>query len=124
MELFLAGFKTIFSNPVYFMYMFAGVSLGLVLGALPGLTGSLGIALMLPFTYHMPPLTALVFLLSIYTGGLFGGAVTAIVINTPGSSANIVTMMDGYPMTQKGQAGRALRAAPAARRPLGDHSAA
>ncbi|MBR5382963.1 MAG: tripartite tricarboxylate transporter permease [Clostridia bacterium] len=108
MELFLAGFKTIFGNPVYFMYMFAGVSLGLVLGALPGLTGSLGIALMLPFTYHMEPLTALVFLLSIYTGGLFGGAVTAIVINTPGSSANIVTMMDGYPMTQKGQAGRAL----------------
>ena len=107
MELFLAGFKTIFSGPDL-LYMFAGVSLGLVLGALPGLTGSLGIALMLPFTYHMTPLTALVFLLSIYTGGLFGGAVTAIVINTPGSSANIVTMMDGYPMTQKGESGRAL----------------
>lgn len=108
MELFLAGFSTIFGNPIYFVYMFAGVSLGLVLGALPGLTGSLGIALMLPFTYHMPPLTALVFLLSIYTGGLFGGAVTAIVINTPGSSANLVTMLDGYPMTQRGQGGRAL----------------
>lgn len=108
MQLFLAGFKTIFGNPVFFLYMFAGVSLGLVLGALPGLTGSLGIALMLPFTYHMQPLTALVFLLSIYTGGLFGGAVTAIVINTPGSSANLVTMLDGYPMTQKGEGGRAL----------------
>lgn len=107
MEYFLMGFKTIFSG-MYLLYMFAGVSLGLILGALPGLTGSLGIALMLPFTYHMEPLTALVFLLSIYTGGLFGGAVTAIVINTPGSSANLVTMMDGYPMTRRGEAGRAL----------------
>lgn len=88
--------------------MFAGVALGLVLGCLPGLTGSLGIALMLPFTYHMDALTALVFLLSIYTGGLFGGAVTAIMINTPGSAANMVTMLDGYPMAKRGEGGRAL----------------
>lgn len=108
MEYFLQGFVTIFTGGPYLLYMFSGVALGLILGALPGLTGSLGIALMLPFTYHMEPLTALVFLLSIYTGGLFGGAVTAIVINTPGSSANIVTMLDGYPMTQRGESGRAL----------------
>lgn len=107
MEYFLAGFKTIFSG-MYLLYMFAGVSMGLILGALPGLTGSLGIALMLPFTYRMEPLSALVFLLSIYTGGLFGGAVTAIAINTPGSNANIVTMLDGYPMTKRGESGRAL----------------
>lgn len=108
MEYFLQGFVTIFTGGPYLLYMFGGVALGLILGALPGLTGSLGIALMLPFTYQMEPLTALVFLLSIYTGGLFGGAVTAIVINTPGSSANIVTMLDGYPMTQRGESGRAL----------------
>lgn len=107
MEYFFLGFIEIFSFH-YIMYMFGGVTLGLVLGCLPGLTGSMGIALMLPFTYKMEPLTALVFLMSIYTGGLFGGAVTAVMINTPGSTANMVTMLDGYPMNRKGQGGRAL----------------
>ncbi|MDO4798951.1 MAG: tripartite tricarboxylate transporter permease [Bacillota bacterium] len=107
MDAFFNGFLLILQNGAL-LYMFAGVTLGLILGALPGLTGSLGIALMLPFTYHMEPLIALVFLLSIYTGGLFGGAVTAISINTPGSPANIMTQLDGYPMYQKGQGGRAL----------------
>ena len=64
MEFFLQGFGTILRGN-FLLYMFAGVALGMVLGALPGLTGSLGIALMLPFTYRMDALTALVFLLSI-----------------------------------------------------------
>ena len=64
--------------------MFGGVALGLFIGFLPGLSGGMGIGLMLPFTFHMEPLTALVFLCSIYTGGIFGGAVTAILLNTPG----------------------------------------
>lgn len=107
MSYFFAGFvKILFGH--YMIFMFAGVTLGMVLGCLPGLTGSLGIALMLPFTYHMDALTALVFLLSIYTGGLFGGAVTAVMINTPGSPANMVTMLDGYPMARRGEGGRAL----------------
>ncbi len=104
---FVDGFAVIFSFK-YIFYMFAGVLFGLILGALPGLTGTLGIALMLPFTYNMDPLTALVFLLSIYSGGLFGGAITAIMINTPGSPANIATMFDGYPMAQKGTPDKAL----------------
>lgn len=107
MEYFFNGFQEIFQLH-YLIYMFAGVALGLILGALPGLTGSMGIALMLPFTYHMTATTALVFLLSIYTGGLFGGAITAILINTPGSTANLVTMLDGYPMNRRGEGGRAL----------------
>ena len=108
MSYFFAGFAQILSAPQYLMFMFAGVALGMVLGCLPGLTGSLGIALMLPFTYHMEALTALVFLLSIYTGGLFGGAITAIMINTPGSTSNMVTMLDGYPMAKRGEGGRAM----------------
>ena len=104
---FVEGFAVILA-PKYIMYMFSGVFFGLILGALPGLTGTLGIALMLPFTYSMSPLTALVFLLSIYSGGLFGGAITAIMINTPGSPANIATMLDGYPMMKKGMASEAL----------------
>lgn len=107
MEFFLQGFGTILRGN-FLLYMFAGVALGMVLGALPGLTGSLGIALMLPFTYRMDALTALVFLLSIYTGGLFGGAITAISINTPGSPANLMTMRDGYPMFKAGKGGKAL----------------
>lgn len=108
MSYFLNGFAEILGSGTLLIYMFAGVLLGMVLGALPGLTGSLGIALMLPFTYHMNALTALVFLLSIYTGGLFGGAITAIMINTPGSPANMMTMLDGYPMARRGEGGRAL----------------
>lgn len=101
------GFSMIFEVK-YFLLMFAGVAFGLVLAALPGLTSSMGIALMLPFTYNLEPLTSLVFLLSIYSGGILGGGVTAILINTPGSPANIATVLDGYPMTLKGRAEEAL----------------
>ena len=107
MEMFFAGFATIM-HPIYITYMFIGVSFGLILGFLPGLTGAMGIALMLPFTFEMEPLTALVFLLSIYTGGLFGGAVTAIMIKTPGAPSNIMTTLDGYPMHLRGESERAL----------------
>lgn len=107
LQAFMNGFGMIFEVK-YFLLMFGGVTFGLILGALPGLTGSMGIALMLPFTYNMEPLPALVFLLSIYSGGLFGGAITACLINTPGSPANIATVLDGYPMTLKGQSEEAL----------------
>ena len=107
LQAFANGFGMIFEVK-YFLMMFGGVTFGLILGALPGLTGSMGIALMLPFTYNMDALPALVFLLSIYSGGLFGGAITACLINTPGSPANIATVLDGYPMTLKGKAEEAL----------------
>ncbi|MDR1936422.1 MAG: tripartite tricarboxylate transporter permease [Candidatus Accumulibacter sp.] len=106
-QAFIRGFGMIF-EPGYFLLMFGGVTFGLILGALPGLTGSMGIALMLPFTYNMSALPALVFLLSIYSGGLFGGAITAILINTPGSPANVATVLDGYPMNLRGQSEEAL----------------
>ena len=104
---FFQGFGMI-AELQYIAMMFGGVTFGLILGALPGLTGSMGIALMLPFTFTMPPLASLVFLLSIYTGGLFGGAVTAVLVNTPGSPANIATLLDGYPMNCKGLTEEAL----------------
>jgi putative tricarboxylic transport membrane protein len=91
-----------------FFLIIIGLILGVVLGAIPGLTGSLGIALMLPITFTMEPLPAFVFLIAIYTGGLFGGAITAVLINTPGSPAAVATTLDGYPMTKSGQSGRAL----------------
>lgn len=91
-----------------FLLILLGLLMGVILGAIPGLTGSLGIALMLPITFTMDPLPAFVFLIAIYTGGLFGGAITAVLINTPGSPAAVATTLDGYPMTKSGQAGRAL----------------
>ncbi len=107
MDAFVTGFGIIL-QPQFIVFMFGGVILGMVFGSLPGLTGSMGIALMLPFTFNMDPLTSLVFLLSIYTGGLFGGATTSIIINTPGSTANIATLLDGYPMSKNGETERAL----------------
>lgn len=107
MDIFLQGFATVL-QPHYLPYMFGGVALGLIIGFLPGLSGGMGVGLMLPFTFHMDPLTALVFLCSIYTGGVFGGAVTAILLNTPGAPANLSTVLDGYPMARNGEPERAM----------------
>lgn len=90
------------------LLMVAGLAMGTVFGAIPGLTGGTAIALMLPVTYYMDPLSSLVFLTSIYSGGNWGGAITAILLNTPGSPASAATVFDGYPMMKKGQVGRAL----------------
>ncbi|MDR1514941.1 MAG: tripartite tricarboxylate transporter permease [Synergistaceae bacterium] len=106
-QMFLTGFITIF-HIKYVLLMFGGVFFGIVVGALPGLTASMGIALMLPFTYNMEALSALVLLLSIYSGGIFGGSITAILINTPGAPSNVATVMDGYPMTLRGRSEEAL----------------
>lgn len=88
--------------------MSLGVLLGILVGAIPGLTATLAIALLLPFTFRMPPVDALVFLVSIYTGGLYGGAITAITIRIPGAPSNVMTALDGYPMAQQGRAEAAL----------------
>ncbi len=90
------------------IFMFMGVLFGVVLGAIPGFNAALGIAIMLPFTYVMSPLYSLVFLISIYTGGVWGGAITAILLNTPGAPAAVCTTLDGYPMTLQGKPGVAL----------------
>lgn len=88
-----------------------GLVLGIVVGAIPGLTSDLGIILCIPLTYGMNSTTAILMLLAIYCGGTYGGSITAILINTPGTSANAATLFDGYPMAQKGQAFKALKMA-------------
>lgn len=107
LEILLSGLAMVLRWDL-FLLMGVGVLIGAVAGAIPGLTGGIGIALFLPLTFHFPALQALVFLLSIYTGSTWGGAVTAILINTPGSPAAAATAFDGYPLTRKGQASRAL----------------
>ncbi len=85
-----------------------GVLIGTIIGAIPGMTTPMGVALALPFTFSMPPVTGILLLLGVYKGGLYGGSLTAILIKTPGTPAASCTILDGYPLAQKGQARKAL----------------
>ncbi len=86
----------------------AGSALGIIIGVLPGIGPAVAIAVMLPITYGMSPMSGLVLLLGIYCGAFYGGAVTSILIRTPGEASSIMTMFDGYPMAARGEAQRAL----------------
>lgn len=95
-------------SPMGIMLILLGTSLGIFVGAVPGLTGTMLIALVLPLTYGSDPQYALTLLISIYVGAVSGGMVTATLLRMPGTPASIVTTFDGYPMARKGQPERAL----------------
>lgn len=99
---------TSLSQPITIIYMILGVAAGMVVGALPGLTATMAIAVMLPFTFSMDADTALITLGGIYIGAIFGGCIAAILINTPGTPSSIATTFDGYPLTQQGKPDQAL----------------
>lgn len=107
MDLFLSGLEILFDWQIL-LAIPLGLILGIVVGAIPGLTSDLGIILCIPLTYTLEPTVAILVLLAIYVGGTYGGSITAILINTPGTSANAATLFDGYPMTQNGEAYKAL----------------
>ncbi|MBB2974301.1 tripartite tricarboxylate transporter permease [Mesorhizobium sp. RMAD-H1] len=88
--------------------LFVGTGLGIIIGAIPGLTASMLIALTLPLTFHMEPVGAVTLLIGEYVGGISGGLITAILLRMPGTPASIVTTFDGYPMAQNNKAERAL----------------
>ena len=88
--------------------IFVGVLLGVIFGAIPGMTTVMGVALVLPFTFTMEPVTGILLLLGVYKGGLYGGSITAILLKAPGTPAASCTALDGFPMAQKGHARRAL----------------
>jgi putative tricarboxylic transport membrane protein len=90
------------------MYAFVGCLLGTLIGVLPGLGPSTTIAMLLPITYSLPPVSALIMLAGIYYGSQYGGSTTAILVNLPGESSSVVTAIDGYQMARKGRAGVAL----------------
>lgn len=85
-----------------------GVVVGTFVGAVPGMTTAMAVALTLPFTFTMPPVTGILLLLGVYKGGIYGGSITAILINAPGTPAASCTVLDGYPLAKKGEARRAL----------------
>ena len=88
--------------------LFVGVLIGAIVGAIPGMTTPMGVALALPFTFTMQPVTGILLLLGVYKGGLYGGSITAILIKAPGTPAASCTVLDGYPLSQRGQARKAL----------------
>src|SRR5687768_18426192 len=93
------------------MLMVVGITLGVIIGVLPGLGGANGVAILLPLTFSMSPTSAIIMLSCIYWGALFGGAITSILFNIPGEPWSVATTFDGHPMAQQGKAGEALTAA-------------
>ena len=109
------GFVTLFSDPYAIWFVFLAAFVGIVFGALPGLTAAAAIAMMLPiliaYNDEIGGLAGLAFLYVIGKSGRYGGSIAAILFNTPGTAASAATMQDGYPMTQSGRAGKALKTA-------------
>jgi len=103
----VAGLSLV-GNAESFLALFVGVAIGVVAGAIPGLSATMAVALTLPFTFSMTPITGILLLLGVYKGGIFGGSIPAILIKTPGTPASSATILDGYPLAEKGQAGKAL----------------
>ncbi len=91
--------------------VFLGVAIGSFFGAVPGMTITMSVALVMPFTFNLEPLTAISLLLAVYVGAIYGGSISAILLNTPGTPAAACTCMDGFALAQKGQAGKALQMA-------------
>lgn len=112
-EAFWIAVQTI-SNPINFALIILGVLLGMLMGVLPGLGGTVTLALLIPLTFGMDPVVAFMLLTAALGGTNFGGSITSILINTPGSSPNAATLLDGYPMARDGKAGEAIGASAAA----------
>jgi putative tricarboxylic transport membrane protein len=90
------------------LFITLGVAIGIVIGALPGLSATMALALLLPLTFSLPPDTGLCMLASLYLSAMYGGSIAAIVLRTPGTPAAAATVLDGFPMAARGEAGRAL----------------
>src|SRR5690606_28604161 len=103
----LEGFS-VSLQPLNLWYTFIGVLMGTVIGVLPGIGPSAAMALLIPFCYDLPSTSALIMMAGIYYGAQYGGAITSVLINTPGESSSVMTAIDGYQMARKGRAGAAL----------------
>jgi putative tricarboxylic transport membrane protein len=107
LNLLYHGFGTVLSG-YNLIALVLGSFFGIIIGAIPGLTATMGIALLIPFTFGMTPITGITMLLGIYTGAIYGGGIASILINTPGTPAAAATCFDGYAMAKKGLAGKAI----------------
>nr|WP_226481096.1 tripartite tricarboxylate transporter permease [Natrinema amylolyticum] len=96
-------------DPIILILMIAGILLGILMGSIPGMTATMTIAVMLSFTFTMEPANGMMLLLGIYGGAVYAGSIPAILIRTPGTPSAAATIFDGYPLSQNGEAGRAIR---------------
>ncbi|GAB3676336.1 tripartite tricarboxylate transporter permease [Salinisphaera aquimarina] len=94
-----------------FLIMAAGIWGGVIIGAIPGMTGTMAVTLALPFTFYMDPVPSILLLVALYKGSTYGGSVSAILIKTPGTASAACTALDGYPLAQQGKGGKALNMA-------------
>lgn len=101
------GFQ-VAAEPINLLYCLIGVVFGVLIGALPGLGPSAGLAILLPLTFGMDPVAGIIMLAGIYYGSMYGGSITSILINVPGDPSSVATTLDGYAMAKKGRAGAAL----------------
>jgi putative tricarboxylic transport membrane protein len=99
---------TIALQPINLLYCFVGTFVGTLIGVLPGIGPAATISLLLPVTFKIPPVSAIIMLAGIYYGAMYGGSTTSILVNIPGEAASVVTCLDGYQMARKGRAGPAL----------------
>ena len=107
LENILGGFGTILAlGPI--LGIITGVMVGIVFGAIPGVSGIMAIAIILPLTFYVDPIIGIPMLLAVYKAGIYGGSISAILINTPGAAASFLTAQDGNALTKKGMAGKAL----------------
>ncbi|MDD6382942.1 MAG: tripartite tricarboxylate transporter permease [Selenomonadaceae bacterium] len=107
-SILIQGAMSVFSDPLTLGFIILGVFVGIIFGAVPGLTATLALIMFLPVTYTMTPVQGLSTLIALYVGGISGGLVAAILLNIPGTPSSIATTFDGAPMAAKGQAGKAL----------------
>ena len=106
-DLLISSYSAVFS-PGIVMMICIGTAAGITMGALPGLTATMGVALLVPLTFGRAPLESISMLIGIYCGAMYGGSISAILIRTPGTPAAAATLLEGYPMAQRGEAGRAM----------------
>lgn len=107
MENFILGLANVF-HPFTFLLAVFGTFVGVIIGALPGLSGSTGIILLLPLVYSLDSTQALIMLCGLFCGSMYGGSIAAVLLNTPGTPSASATALDGYPLCQQGKAGKAL----------------
>src|SRR5512139_1684607 len=94
--------------PMNLLYCFLGVLVGTLVGVLPGVGPPAALSLLLPATFHVPPVSAVILLAGIMYGAMYGGSTTSVLVNIPGEAASVITCLDGYQMARRGRAGSAL----------------
>ena len=104
----LQQFINLVTDPYALFTAFWAMSLGIIMGALPGLTGPMAMALLLGLAYSLSTEHSVIAMMLIYMGGVYGGSMSAILLNVPGAPASAATALDGHPLAQQGQAGRAI----------------